>query len=513
MLAVGVEGNRVCEVRLPGNIIKPSLQGCSLTKVDGMTQDSCPGIPREFSTSVAAAVIDAHDIGKVLREILYDSPNYFGLIKDRNYDPCFLLGRRPRFTRRRFRHGLILAEQRTHWYVGLRGSMAFRLEGMAFLLHSKVKTFDWGAPGVISEAIGTAPSGLPEAEIWWGDHPLAECSVVTRGGVTDFHEWAQGSELRFPLLVKLLAAQKPLSIQVHPSETQAERGFGSDEAAGIPLDAPERTYKDRSAKPELIIALSEEFVGLAGFTGGAAVRERLARWLSAGAPQSLVEEMESVADDPREAARRIVEKMSSHSRVVLELEQWLASITPSHLEPTTAAEVQLLQQVSSAHRGDAGMLFVLLMHHVYLERGQALFVPTGEVHAYVRGFGLEVMLPSDNVIRAGLTSKHKDIEAFLALSDFAATDTPQLVTPLASTWGNTYEGFGADFVVHRITSGSEGFSVSTPSVCFVESGQITVIEAERTSFSRGNTILAFPGEKIFAESNDAVAWIVHASRN
>jgi mannose-6-phosphate isomerase len=205
--------------------------------------------------------------------------------------------------------------------------------------------------------------------------------------------------------------------------------------------------------------------------------------------------------------------MSSHSRVVLELEQWLASITPSHLEPTTAAEVQLLQQVSSAHRGDAGILFVLLMHHVYLERGQALFVPTGEVHAYVRGFGLEVMLPSDNVIRAGLTSKHKDIEAFLALSDFAATDSPQLVTPLASTLGNTYEGFGADFVVHRITSGSEGFSVSTPSVCFVESGQAAVIEAERTLLSRGDTILALPGEKILAESDDAVAWIVHASRN
>ena len=381
---------------------------------------------------------------------------------------------------------------------------------MAFPLHAQLKHYDWGVPGALSEALGRESSGAPEAEIWWGNHPMAECAISTPSGFEDLPSWLEKTQTAFPLLVKLLAAEKPLSIQVHPSKTQAESGFGHEEAAGIPLDAPERTYKDRSAKPELIIALSEEFVGLAGFATGAVVRERLARWLAAGAPQFLAEEMESVADDPREAARRVVETMSSHSGIVLELEQWLASVTPTHFEPMTAAEVQLLQQVSSAHPGDAGILFVLLMHHVNLKRGEALFVADGEVHAYIKGFGLEVMLPSDNVVRAGLTSKHKDAKSFLELSNFSPTKSPLIVSPSRDSFRDTYQGFGADFLVHRLSSGSQEFTLACPSVCFVESGVAVVSNSEETMLHRGDAVLALPGETLLPQSEDAVVWVVHA---
>lgn len=381
---------------------------------------------------------------------------------------------------------------------------------MAFPLHAQLKHYDWGVPGALAHALGREPSGAPEAEIWWGNHPLAECEISTPSGFEDLPSWLEKTETAFPLLVKLLAAEKPLSIQVHPSKTQAESGFGHEEAAGIPLDAPERTYKDRSAKPELIIALSEEFVGLAGFALGAVVRERLARWLGAGAPQSLARLMESVADDPREAARRIVENVSRHNGVVLELEQWLASVTPSHRDPATAAEVQLLQQVSSAHPGDAGILFVLLMHHVHLKRGEALFVADGEVHAYIKGFGLEVMLPSDNVVRASLTSKHKDAESFLELSNFSPTKSPLIVSPRRDSFRDTYQGFGADFSVYRISSGAQEFSFSSPSVCFAESGVAVVRNSEEAPLHRGDVVLALPGETLVPQSEDAVVWVVHA---
>jgi mannose-6-phosphate isomerase len=310
--------------------------------------------------------------------------------------------------------------------------------------------------------------------------------------------------------VKLLAAQKPLSIQVHPSKTQAELGFGYEEAAGIPLDAPERTYKDRSAKPELIIALSEEFVGLASFATGAAVQERLERLLGAGAPQSLAGLMESVAYDPREAVRRIVENGSTHNGVGLELEQWLASVTPSHLDPATAAEAQLLQQVSSTHPGDAGILFVLLMHHVHLKRGEALFVADGEVHAYIKGLGLEVMLPSDNVVRAGLTSKHKDAKSFMELSNFSPTKSPLIVSPSRDSFRDTYQDFASDFSVHRLSFGAQEFSLASPSVCFVESGVAVVSDSEETTLHRGDVVLALPGETLVPQSEDAVVWVVHA---
>jgi len=381
---------------------------------------------------------------------------------------------------------------------------------MAFPLHAQLKHYDWGIPGALSQALGREPSGSPEAEIWWGNHSLAECEISTPEGVQDFPTWLSNTGTAFPLLVKLLAAERPLSIQIHPCQHYAELGFDREEAAGIPLESRERTYKDRSAKPELIIALSDDFVGLAGFADEATVNGRLARWLTAGAPQRLDQIFGPAAGDPRKASRLVKEELFNYSEVVLELEQWLASVIPSRLEPQTAAEVKLLQQVSSAHPSDPGLLFILLMHHVYLTRGEALFVPSGEIHAYVEALGLEVMLPSDNVIRAGLTSKHKDAQAFMELSDFTQTSGPRLVSPIKGMHLDTYQDFAADFSVHRLSYGAQKFSLVSPSVCFVESGVAVVRNSEETPLHRGDVVLALPGETLLPQSEDAVVWVVHA---
>jgi mannose-6-phosphate isomerase len=381
---------------------------------------------------------------------------------------------------------------------------------MAFPLRAEVKHYDWGVPGALSIALGLEPSDKPEAELWWGNHALAGCFIETPEGLVDFTSWLEKSHIPFRFLVKLLAARKPLSIQVHPSEEQAQQGFQLEQARGIPLDARERTYKDISSKPELVIALSDEFVGLSGFVEDSVVGDRLERWDKAGAPDVFLSVMAGLASEPRVASRVITQDISGRDDVIQGLEGWLRLVDPSTLDAVAAQEVHLLQKVSSAHPGDEGILFVPLMHHVYLQRGEALFIPAGEVHAYVEGFGLEVMLPSDNVIRAGLTSKHKDTAAFLELASFAATSAPRLHRPVGDEFSATYEGFGADFVIHSQRSGAEALTITNPSVCFVEAGKAVVGGLESTTLLRGDAAFALPGETVVPQSEDAVVWVVHS---
>jgi mannose-6-phosphate isomerase len=381
---------------------------------------------------------------------------------------------------------------------------------MAFPLRAEVKHYDWGVPGALSMALGRESTDRPEAELWWGNHPLAGCSIETPEGLVDLTSWLEKNQTNFPILIKLLAARKPLSIQVHPTEEQAQRGFQREQARGTPLDARERTYKDTSSKAELVIALSDEFVGLSGFVEDSVVRNRLERWGKAGAPHVFLSLMAGLGNDPRVSSRVITQDVSGRDEVIQVLEGWLRLVDPSTLDAVTAQEVRLLQKVSSAHPGDEGILFVPLMHHVYLQRGEALFIPVGEVHAYVEGFGLEVMLPSDNVVRAGLTSKHKDTAAFFELAAFAATSTPRLHRPVGDEFSAIYEGFGADFVIHSQRSGAEVLTITKPSVCFVEAGEAVVGGSDPTTFERGAAVFALPGETVVPQSEDAVVWVVHA---
>lgn len=380
---------------------------------------------------------------------------------------------------------------------------------MAFPLRAQVKHYEWGVPGAISKALGLEPSDAIEAELWWGNHPLSGCSIETLEGEVDFPSWLEERQINFPLLVKLLVARNPLSIQVHPSDEQARRGFEREQAELIPLNSRERTYKDTSSKPELIIALSDEFVALAGFVQGAVLRNRLKRWGKAGAPHLFLSVMAGLADDPREASRVITCDISGGDDVIKDLEDWLGLVDLSTLDSKTGREVRLLQKVSLAYPRDEGILFLPLMHHVYLQRGEALFVAAGEVHAYVEGFGLEVMLPSDNVIRAGLTSKHRDIGAFLQTSNFAVASSARLVDPREEQFIATYQGFGADFAVRRIGIGATELSITRPSICFVEAGKAVVGKSEKTIVGPGATVFALRGERVAPISADAVVWLAY----
>ncbi|MGW4897408.1 mannose-6-phosphate isomerase, class I, partial [Kitasatospora sp. NPDC004240] len=158
----------------------------------------------------------------------------------------------------------------------------------AGLLVNEIRPYAWGSTTAIPRLTGRTPTGLPEAELWMGAHPAAP-SLLDRGtGGVPLHEAiarAPEQELgrgvlgrfgaRLPFLLKVLAAERALSVQVHPTTAQAEAGYDAEEAAGVPLDAPHRLFKDRHHKPELICAL-DDFDALCGFRRPAATAGLLA---------------------------------------------------------------------------------------------------------------------------------------------------------------------------------------------------------------------------------------------
>lgn len=382
---------------------------------------------------------------------------------------------------------------------------------MPHLLRSRVKNYEWGAVGALSQFLGLPSSNEPEAEVWFGDHPLSECSVVTQEGLENFSTWLRKADTTFPLLVKILAAEKPLSIQVHPNEEQARRGFLREEEAGVPLNAPERTYKDQSAKPELLIALSSDFVALVGFAPEWLVIDRIDRWVEMGAPVALQEIFKPIASLPRESSRQILSSDEGVSRVVSDLGTWIGSRNFALPTDTPSPDLEILRAIHDAHPGDPGILFALVMNHVFLQRGEAIFVNAGEVHAYLGGTGLEVMLPSDNVIRAGLTHKHKDEEAFLELAVFEPTEDSSLIPPESTESGARYQDFGAAFSVTLVDAGSSSVDIERLSICVVETGHVAFGSPTASLEARaGEVLVALPGEKILVHSHDSAVWVVHS---
>jgi mannose-6-phosphate isomerase len=282
------------------------------------------------------------------------------------------------------------------------------------LLENPIREYDWGSRTAIAELLGRpVPSEAPQAELWMGAHPSAPSTVQLPGGGCSLLSWIEdnpreilGSRVqakfggRLPFLLKVLAADRPLSIQAHPDAAQALAGFARENAAGIPLDAPERCYRDASHKPELLCALTP-FWALLGFrppreilfllgklavpelgvaaeclrTGGeGAALSAWLRGLFALAPESRVRMVRAAA---RAAAERADDDVAF---------DWIGR----------------LQQLRC---DDVGVLAPLFLNVVRLEPGDAIFLQARELHAYLQGVGVELMASSDNVLRGGLTSK------------------------------------------------------------------------------------------------------------
>jgi mannose-6-phosphate isomerase len=282
----------------------------------------------------------------------------------------------------------------------------------------------------------SAPSVLPSGDSLYD---------VVSAGPSDVlgEETAERFEGRFPFLAKLLAAAQPLSIQAHPSREQAIDGYARDEADGIPREAADRNYKDAWPKPEILIAL-EPFDALVGFRP----LEATVALLDALQPIGFEELTDLLRDGTlREAFTQF---MSSDRDSIRPLVAALAEACTSYAGEAFARERETIARLCEDFPDDPGVLAALLLNRVRLERFEAVYLPAGNVHAYLRGLGFEVMANSDNVLRGGLTSKHVDVPELVSVVDFEPLADPVLTATPAADGVSAYETGCEYFAVHRV---------------------------------------------------------------
>ncbi|MFF9753479.1 mannose-6-phosphate isomerase, class I [Streptomyces sp. DH-12] len=364
-------------------------------------------------------------------------------------------------------------------------------------LDNTVRPYAWGSTTAIPRLLGTEPTGEPQAEMWMGAHPGAP-SRTGRGtlaeviGADPERELGAAAVARFgprlPFLLKLLAAGSPLSLQVHPDLAQAQAGYEDEERRGVPVTAPHRTYKDANHKPELICALTE-FDGLCGFR-----HPRHAAELLAGLG---VDSLKPYADllhaRPEEAALR-------------EVLTAVLTADPDEMARTVAETAAACDRLGGpyapyagiAHHypGDPGVIAAMLLNHVRLQPGEALYLGAGVPHAYLDGLGVEIMANSDNVLRCGLTPKHVDVPELLRIVRFEAAD-PAVLRPEAGPDGEeVYETPTDEFRLSRyvLAEGAPARDLTrgAPQILLCTAGAVRAGEHDLTP---GHSVFVPAGEK------------------
>lgn len=301
-------------------------------------------------------------------------------------------------------------------------------------LTPRLQHYAWGDERFLPELMGMASAG-PVAEAWYGAHPKAPATALVGKGhipldalIAEAGSLILGESVserfgRLPYLLKILAIKRPLSVQVHPDELQASRGFAREEAAGISRDGPERFYRDPFHKPELLVALKPTFV-LCGF-------------------RPLEEALTAIGRNPELRPLFKTDDLGSlaallkgyYSQPEARLEQQLRLLLDRLDGPYQAGRLKRADPeywVVHAHhmlgfdRPDRGLIFPLLLRLLRLQAGQAIFLSAGIPHAYLEGAGVELMSSSDNVLRAGLTQKPIDVHELLRIVRFDAP-APEIV--------------------------------------------------------------------------------------
>jgi mannose-6-phosphate isomerase len=307
------------------------------------------------------------------------------------------------------------------------------------LIEGVPRAYAWGSTTAIQALSGTEPDGTPLAELWFGAHPDSPARVPALDATLDELIAADPATLlgravldrfgpRLPFLLKLLAAEQPLSIQVHPTRAQAEAGYDDEDARGVPRDAPTRNFRDRNHKPELLCALSE-FEALCGFRP---VADTL-RLLDAFDLPELEPVRELLGTAGLRAAFEYLLHLPSASELVAAVRARAELLTTSEW----AGATQAVARTGAAFPTDIGVVLTLLLNHVRLQPGEAIYLGAGNVHAYLHGLGVEIMASSDNVLRCGLTDKYVDVAELLRVTDFSELDEPR--------WPDDDEEFGTDF--------------------------------------------------------------------
>ncbi|MEU6420926.1 mannose-6-phosphate isomerase, class I [Streptomyces spiralis] len=364
-------------------------------------------------------------------------------------------------------------------------------------LDNAIRPYAWGSTTAIPHLLGVEPSGEPQAEMWMGAHPGAP-SRTTRGTLVEVIESDPKRELgaeavakfgpHLPFLLKILAAGAPLSLQVHPDLRQAQEGYADEQRRGIPVDAPHRNYKDANHKPELICALTE-FDGLCGFRTPAEAADLLA----ALDVDSLKPYVDLLHAHPEEAALRevltaiLTADREEMAHTVAEAAAACARLGGDHAP---------YAGIAHHYPGDPGVLAAILLNHVRLQPGEALFLGAGIPHAYLSGLGVEIMANSDNVLRCGLTPKHVDVPELLRVVRFEAGD-PGVLRPEAAPDGEeVYETPIDEFRLSRYVlpegTTAHDLTLRTPQILLCTAGSVHAGEHELTA---GQSVFVPAAEK------------------
>jgi mannose-6-phosphate isomerase len=339
-------------------------------------------------------------------------------------------------------------------------------------LRNPVRPYAWGSRTAIAELLGhEVPARHPEAELWMGAHP-GDPSVLAGSGQSlldaliadpagQLGDQADRWGGRLPFLLKVLAAEEPLSLQAHPSAEQARAGYEREEAAGVPRDAATRSYPDPTPKPELVCALTE-FHALAGFR---AVADSV-RLLEALDVPPLRPYIDLLAGQPdRDGLRALFTTWITLPQPALdELLPHVLDGCVLHVKERGEfdLECRTILELGETYPGDAGVLAALLVNRIVLAPGEALYLPAGNLHAYLRGTAVEILANSDNVLRGGLTPKHVDVPELLRVLDFAGGRMPVVrpvpVSPHLAVYGTT----AAEFELSRLEWAGDTAAVDLP---------------------------------------------------
>jgi mannose-6-phosphate isomerase len=358
------------------------------------------------------------------------------------------------------------------------------------LLRNEIRPYAWGSVTALPQFLGTDPTGQPAAELWMGAHPgapsrLADAAGTLAGLVAAEPERMLGRAVarRFdktlPFMLKVLAVERPLSLQAHPDGAQAAAGYAEEEARGVPLDAAERNYKDPNHKPEQVCALTT-FTGMCGFRPvleSAALLAELDAPSLNGYAERLVAEgglrevVTAVLTMPDAAIGELLaDAVSAFERVAATDGPW----------QDTAG---WLAALAREYPHDRGVVIAMLMNLVNLEPGESMFLAAGVPHVYLSGTAVEAMASSDNVLRCGFTTKHVDVPELMRVLRVeqtpAAVRLPEPVEPGVEK----YPSGVADFALYRIRPLEDGTDLpaGAPRIVLCTAGRLELRDADGTT--------------------------------
>ncbi|GHV57445.1 mannose-6-phosphate isomerase, class I [Spirochaetia bacterium] len=366
-----------------------------------------------------------------------------------------------------------------------------------FKLKNQVKHYEWGSPKWIPQLLGAEnAAGEPWAELWMGVHPGGPSqALLNTGEIALGNLIAQNPRLylgektlenfgSLPFLFKLLAAAKPLSIQAHPSREQACAGWQRENEQGPAMDSPNRNYRDDNHKPEIICALSP-FTAMCGFREPAEIALLLEHFFGALMDGKALRGLKTALAEPG-ADKALKSFLKTLFSLSAEARQELTGYIRgknTDFSGEFGEEWKNVVRFAELYPGDPGIIAPLYLNLLKLESGDAVYLSAGVLHAYIDGFGVELMANSDNVLRGGLTPKHVDVDELMGVLDFSPLK-PKILKPQRE---NPSANFSRYITPCRefslgIMTGRGGKHIppkGEPAIVIVTEGSVTINAGER----------------------------------